>query len=92
MTHSPFVIIKGEAACLSRGFEKLKQNTISLKIKTADYEKKRKFQLVDVDEYDPVFNMYENKGKFYADVVTGTLYHPKTGECLSSDQIKLILE
>lgn len=92
MTHSPFIIIKGDAACLTRGFEKLKQNTISLKIQTIEYIKKRQFKLIDVTEYDPVFNVYENKGKFYADVVTGTLYHPRTGECLSSTQIKLILE
>ena len=92
MTHSPFIIIKGKAPCLSNGFDKLKKDAISMSIKTVDYVKKRKFKLIDVDEYDPVFNQYENKGHFYADVVTGSLYDPKTGECLSSTQIKLILE
>ena len=91
MQHSPFIIIKGEEPCLSRGFEKLKQNMVSLKIQTVDYIKERKFQLIDVECFDPVFSEYTPIGKFYADVVTGTLYHPKTGECLSSTQIKLIV-
>lgn len=92
MIHSPFLIIKGEEPCLSRGFEKLKQNMVTMKIKTIEYEKKRKFQLIEVDEYDPVHRVYKNLGKHWADVVTGTLYNPVTGECLSSTQIKLLVD
>ena len=91
MQRSPYVIIKGEAACLSRGFESLKTDTVTMKIKTVEYEKKRKFKLVNVLEFDPVFELYEDKGQYYADSVTGTLYDPKTGECLSSTQIKLLV-
>ena len=63
-----------------------------MKIKTVEYEKQRKFKLVDVLEFDPVFQLYEDKGQYYADVVTGTLYSPKTGECLSSTQIQLLVK
>ena len=91
MTRSPYVIIKGEAACLTRGFEHLKSGTVPMKIKTIEYEKERKFKLVDILEFDPVFDLYEDKGQYYADSITGTLYDPKTGECLSSTQIKLMI-
>lgn len=92
MAHSAFVIIKGEPKCLNRGFDKLKSNMVTKTIKTIEYEKKRKFQLVEIDEYDPVTNVYKNIGKHWADVVTGTLYDPFNGECLSSTQIRLLLD
>lgn len=99
MKHSEFLVMKGEPHCLSRGFEKLrnlsKGKIVQMSIQTAEYEKKRKFKLIEVDEYDmnqPSHLAYKNLGKFWADVVTGTLYHPVTGECQSSSQIKLIVE
>lgn len=99
MKHSEFIVMKGEAHCLSRGFEKLRSPShgriVEKKIQTIEYTKKRKFKLVDVDEYDmtkPTQEAYRHLGKFWADVVTGTLYHPVTGECQSSTQIKLVLE
>lgn len=91
MTQPQFVIVRGSPKCLTRGFEFLKSNTVKLKIKTIEYEKERKFKLVDVHEFDPVAQVYEPMGKYYADAVTGTLYSPKTGECLSSLQIKLMV-
>lgn len=91
MEHSPYIILKGEAACLSRGFERLKKGSSTMTIKTIEYEKKRQFKLVEVEQYDPVFREYEKLGKYYADVITGTLYDPKTGECLSSTQIRLMV-
>ena len=98
MKHSEYLVMKGESRCLFRGFEKLrnpsKGKIVELLIQTAEYEKKRKFKLVDVDEYDanqPSNLAYEKLGQFWADIVTGTLYHPVTGECQSSSQIKLIV-
>ena len=91
MMKTPFVVIKGDAQCLSRGFEYLKKDTVPMTIKTIEYEKQRQFKLVDVIEFDPVYECYEEMGQFYADSITGTLYDPKTGECLSSTQIKLLV-
>lgn len=92
MEHSKFVVVKGQPLCLTRGFEYLKKGAIPKKIQTIDYTKTRMFKLVDVDEYDEPFRLYTNMGRFWADAVTGTLYDPKTGECLSSDQIKLLVK
>ena len=91
MDHSPYIIVKGEAACLSRGFDRLRKDTCTMTIKTIEYEKKRQFKLVEVEQYDPVFQQYEKFGTYYADAVTGTLYDPKTGVCLSSSQIQLMV-
>ena len=90
---SDYVVVKGQPKCISKGFDRLKKNAISMKVRTVEYEKgkKRKFNLVDVQEYDPVSETYSELGKFWADVVTGTLYDPKTGECQSSTQISLIV-
>jgi hypothetical protein len=50
-------------------------------------------KLVDVEKYydheSPT--RYEPFGTFWADSVTGTLYDPKTGKCLSSDQIWMVI-
>ena len=62
-----------------------------MKVKTYEYEKEREFALVLVHEYNPMSREYKEEGVFWADIVTGTLYHPKTGECLSSTQISLIV-
>lgn len=99
MKHSEFLVMKGEPHCLSRGFERLrnpsKGKIVEMCIQTVEYEKKRKFKLVDVDEYDMNQSSdfaYKHLGKFWADIVTGTLYHPVTGECQSSSKIKLLVE
>lgn len=96
MTHSKYLVIKGDAFCLFKGMDKLKRmKSQKKKIKTVEYVKERKFCLIDVDIFDPnkpSNQAYEYAGKFWADIVTGTLYHPETGECQSSTQIQLILE
>lgn len=84
---------KGEPKCLSRGFESLrKQKVTKMRIKTYEYEKERDFALVHVHEYDPVEREYNDEGILWADVVTGTLYKPTTGECLSSTKIQLLVD
>jgi hypothetical protein len=96
MKHSEYIVVKGEPFCLSRGIEKLKNGDVKKKkIKTVEYVKERKFKLVEVDVFDPTIHhnfAYKYLGKFWADIVTGTLYHPETGECLTSTQIQLIVE
>lgn len=87
-----YIVYKGTPQCLSRGFESLKTGWEVKTIKTIDYEKKRKFKLIELTEFDPVFNVYKPLGKHWADVITGSLYNPKTGDCLSSLQIKLLVE
>ena len=43
---------------------------------------------VEVFDYDKdTAREGESIGKWLADCVTGTLYNPKTGKCLSSDQM-----
>lgn len=94
MKHSEYVVEKGQARCLARGFEYLKKGAIPLKIQTHEYTKERLFKLVTVDEFDPAVHpsyAYSFLGEYYADVITGTLYDPKTGECQSSTQIKLMV-
>lgn len=86
-----YIVHKGTPLCLSRGFESLKSGSEWKTIKTIDYEKQRLFKLIDITEFDAVFNVYRPLGKHWADVVTGSLYNPKTGKCLSSDQIKLLV-
>ena len=51
----------------------------------------RKMILVDVDDWDVDRKTGERLGKFWADVKTGTLYDPKTGRCMTSDQIWMVL-
>lgn len=94
MNQNTYTVVKGEAKCINRGFDTLRKNAVVKKIRTIEYEqgKKRKFNLVNIEEFDPVFNKYTPIGQYWADVVTGTLYHPQTGECQSSVQISLIVD
>lgn len=85
------IIIKGEPACLSQGFHLLKSDSVSKKVKTIEGVMQRNFKLIEVQQYDPIKNEYTDIGKHWADCVTGSLYHPKTGECLTSYQIKMIV-
>lgn len=94
MSHSLFIVIKGQEPCLTRGFEsmaKSKHRHVNKVIKTAWGPEERRFLMVDVDEFDPTFNTYESIGSYWADVITGSLYEPATGRCLSSTQISLLV-
>ena len=44
-----------------------------------------------LDVEDPISNEYKELGKHWADSITGSLYNPKTGECLTSTQIRMIV-
>jgi len=96
MTHSGFAVSKGRPPCLytSKSFLELaKAKDVVIKnVQTIGYISPRKMKLVAVDLYDDVTKKYEPLGDFYADVVTGSLYVPTTGECMSSDQIWLAKE
>lgn len=96
MTHSGFAVVKGRPFCLytSKSFFELakKKDVVTKSVVTIGYTSQRKMKLVAVDLYDEVTKKYEPLGNFYADVVTGSLYVPTTGECLSSDQISLVKE
>jgi hypothetical protein len=95
MQHSEFVVIKGHPLCLTRGLvilgNRKRKGFVVKQIQTIEYTKPREMKLVTVDQFDMVTNKYETLGEFYADVVTGTLYDPETGKCLSSDQISLVV-
>ena len=71
--------------------EHLKKNLVKMKIRTHEYEKERMFALVLVHEYNPIERAYHEEGLFWADAVTGTLYDPKTGDCLTSYYMKLLV-
>ena len=85
------LVIKGEPACLSANFHLLKEGAVTKTVETVEGRKERKFKLIDVQQYDPIRNIYEDIGQYWADSVTGSLYKPSTGECLTSTQIKMIL-
>lgn len=87
----PYLVTKGEPACLSRDFHTLRQKTIRKKIRTVEGIWERDFQMIDVEEFDPIYNTYSDKGKFWADVITGTLYDPETGQCLTSTQMEMLV-
>lgn len=85
------IVIKGEPACLSQGFHLLKDNSVYQTIETIEGRQKRKFQLIDLIQFDPIQEVYNELGKHWADSITGSLYNPKTGECLTSTQIRMIV-
>lgn len=86
-----FVVMKGEPACLSQGYHLLKDGSVSKTVETIEGRKERQFKLIEVQEYDPIRNVYTELGPHWADSVTGSLYKPSTGECLTSYQIKMIV-
>jgi len=94
MAHSGFTVAKGRPPCLYTGksfLELAKDKDVVIKnVATIGYISPRKMKLVAVDLYDEITKKYEPLGDFYADVVTGSLYVPTTGECMSSDQISLV--
>ena len=85
------IIIKGQPACLSVNFHLLKEGAVRKKVKTIEGCLERRFKLIDVHEYDPIHNVYTEVGQHWADSVTGTLYKPETGECLTSYQMRMIV-
>lgn len=91
MVRSKVIVVKGHAPCARSPFT-AHGPKVKLAIQTADYIKKRTFSLVNVEEYDEVSGHYSPIGEHWMDVVTGSLYNPKTGICLSSTQIKLLLD
>lgn len=86
-----YLVIKGEPACLSANIHLLKDGSVLKTIETIEGRKERRFKLIDVEQYDPIRNIYEDIGQYWADAVTGSLYKPSTGECLTSTQIKMIV-
>lgn len=90
MVRSRVIIVKGHPPCARAPFSTSGPKH-KMAIQTADYTKQRLFSLVDVEELDEVTNQYSPKGKHWMDVVTGSLYNTETGICLSSTQIKLLV-
>lgn len=91
---TPFIVIKGTHRCLARGMDSLRgKKGVEIKNVYTPFETmQRKMKIVFVQEYDPVTRHYEDLGDFWADVVTGSLYDQFSGDCLSSDMMKLVLE
>jgi hypothetical protein len=86
-----YLVIKGEPACLSVNIHLLKDGAVPQRVKTVAGCTERQFKMIEVQEYDPIRNIYSDLGPHWADAVTGSLYNPKTGECLTSYQIKMIV-
>jgi len=86
-----YVVVKGQPACLATNFHLLKHGCVPKMVRTIEGEMERKFKLITLHEYDPIYNIYEDVGQVWADTVTGSLYKPDTGECLTSYQIKMIV-
>ena len=80
--------------CLRSGsVEGLSKGSVIRHTETVAGKKERKMKLIDVEKYydQETPTRYEPFGTFWADCVTGTLYDPKTGKCLSSDQIWMVI-
>ena len=92
---TPFIVIKGNPCCLSRGFDSLRGKK-GVEVKTvqtsAGEMMERPMKLVSVQEYDPVDRIYKDLGEFWSDVATGTLYRPFDGACMSSTLIWMVLK
>jgi hypothetical protein len=86
-----YLVIKGEPACLSVNIHLLKDGAVPQFVKTVAGCKERLFKLIDVEEYDPIRNIYAELGPHWADASTGSLYNPRTGQCLTSYQIQMIV-
>ena len=86
-------LVNGNGAhmCLYKGFEGLKKGSVTKQSCTVAGPKDRKMKLVEVEKYFATPTRYEPMGKFWADCVTGSLFDPKTGKCLSSDQIWMVV-
>lgn len=92
---TPFVTIKGHPCCITRGFDSLrgKKGVEEKLVQTlAGEQMVRRMKMVFVQEYDPVEREYLDLGDFWADVVTGSLYRPFDGVCMSSTMIWMVME
>jgi len=56
-----------------------KERTFEVYVKTPIDIKRKKFCFVEVDEK-----------RYLADIITGSLYSPMTGYCMSTNQLKLV--
>lgn len=92
---TPYVTIKGNPCCITRGFDKLKSKK-GIEIKNVQTRAgeimERPMKMVFVQEYDPVEREYKDLGDFWADVDTGSLYNPFDGVCQSSTMIWMVME
>ena len=94
MKHSYLVSGHTTHMCLrSNCVEGLKKGFVIRQTETVAGKKERKMKLIDVEKfYDQESpTRYEEFGTFWADCVTGTLFDQKTGKCLSSDQIWMVV-
>ena len=91
---SPYVVIHGQPMCITRGFDKLakKAGKVWRKVRTPVEDLIRPVKLVTVVKYYPVLQRYEDVGEYWADTVTGTLYDPFDGKCMSSSMLEMVLE
>ena len=91
---SPYVVVQGLPLCLTRGFDNLrkKAGVVKRRVDTSYEILVRPMKMVYVEKYHPNLERYEELGDYWADIHTGTLYDPFDGACLSSTQMKLILE
>jgi len=87
-------LVTGPHMCLRSGcVEGLSKGSVVRQTETIAGKKERKMKLVDVEQYfdQESPTRYEPLGTFWADCVTGTLFDQKTGKCLSSDQIWMVV-
>lgn len=92
---TPFITIKGNPVCLTRGFDKLrgKKGLVKKKVQTLAGEiMERPMKIVFVQEYDPVEREYKDLGDFWVDIDTGSLYSQFDGVCQSSTLIWMVME
>ena len=92
---SPYVVIYGQPLCLTRGFDSLRKKRSAIvkrRVSTGFEMLERPMKMIEVEIFYPVLNRYEEMGEYWADVDTGTLYNPYNGDCLSSSNMRLILE
>ena len=77
---------------ISKGFESLNRpGWTMMEVKNIGGVMVRKMKFAKVGEYWGTPTQYSSMGKLWVDCVTGTLYD-KTGRCLSSEQLTLIVE
>lgn len=88
-------IVDGNSAhmCLYSGFERLRKekDVVIKQTCTVAGPRDRKMKLIEVEKYFETPTRYQYLGNFWVDVVTGSLFHPETGKCLTSDQIWMVV-
>ena len=92
-------IKKGDIPIITYNFEKLKRISKEMEVLTSEGIKRKKIAKVFLNElyysFSPKTQRREKKekylGQYYVDSVTGSIYEPNTGRCLTSSQLKLIV-